>query len=110
MLSRTKPAIGPGAGQQAKDTKKKKALPKVEDFLDARDYTGAITLLEVWNESSSYTKVIVNSICRTTFGVAELKQMCMKMELESKLKLTNKQSWVYFLSHTQISSQNNLRW
>lgn len=49
MLSRTKPAIGPGAGQQAKDQKKKKALPKVEDFLDARDYTGAITLLEVWN-------------------------------------------------------------
>lgn len=74
MLSRTKPAIGPGAGQQAKDTKKKKALPKVEDFLDARDYTGAITLLEVWNESSSYTKVIVNSVCLTTFVVAELKK------------------------------------
>ncbi|PVD38254.1 hypothetical protein C0Q70_00865 [Pomacea canaliculata] len=46
MLSRTKPAIGLGAGQQAKDPKKKKSLPKVEDFLDARDYTGAITLLE----------------------------------------------------------------
>lgn len=47
MLSRTKPAIGPGAGQNATDQKKKKKLPKVEDLLDSRDYTGAITLLEV---------------------------------------------------------------
>ena len=46
MLQRAKPALGPGAAPQ-KDTKKKKKLPKLEDFLQARDYTGAITLLEV---------------------------------------------------------------
>ncbi|KAJ8319242.1 hypothetical protein KUTeg_004333 [Tegillarca granosa] len=46
MLSRAKPAIGPGSTTPAKENKKKKALPKVEDFLAMRDYTGAITLLE----------------------------------------------------------------
>lgn len=47
MLSRTKPAVGPGATTATKDTKKKKKMPTVEEFLDMRDYTGAITLLEV---------------------------------------------------------------
>lgn len=47
MLQRQKPALGPNSGSQQKDTKKKKRLPKLEDFLQARDYTGAITLLEV---------------------------------------------------------------
>lgn len=46
MLQRAKPALGPGATPQ-KETKKKKKLPKLEDFLQARDYTGASTLLEV---------------------------------------------------------------
>lgn len=48
MLQRQRPALGPGSGNQ-KDTKKKKKLPKLEDFLIARDYTGAVTLLEVEN-------------------------------------------------------------
>lgn len=48
MLSRTKPAVGPGATAASKDTKKKKKMPTVEEFLDMRDYTGAITLLEVF--------------------------------------------------------------
>lgn len=47
MLSRQKPAIGPGSSTPAKESKKKKKLPKVDDYLAARDYTGAITLLEV---------------------------------------------------------------
>lgn len=47
MLSRAKPAIGPGSTTPAKENKKKKQMPKVEDFLNMRDYTGAITLLEV---------------------------------------------------------------
>ena len=50
MLSRTKPAVGPGSGNtvsSAKDSKKKRKLPKTEEFLQMRDFTGAITLLEV---------------------------------------------------------------
>ena len=48
MLSRTKPAAGPGSPMVAKDKQKqKKKIPKMDDFLNSRDYTGAITLLEV---------------------------------------------------------------
>ena len=50
MLSRTKPAVGPGSGNtvsSAKDSKKRRKLPKLEDFLQMRDFTGAFTLLEV---------------------------------------------------------------
>lgn len=47
ILSRTKPAelaeeVGPSPSHQ-----KKKKLPKLGDFLARRDYTGAMTLLEV---------------------------------------------------------------
>ena len=45
LLSRSKPATGPTATEEKE--KKKKKLPKLEDFLSARDYTGAVTLLEV---------------------------------------------------------------
>ena len=48
MLQRARPALGPGSGPQ-KETKKKKKLPKLEDFLQARDYTGAIYI--TWGKS-----------------------------------------------------------
>ena len=54
MLSRAKPAIGPGSTTPAKENKKKKQMPKVEDFLNMRDYTGAITLLEVIFKTKKY--------------------------------------------------------
>jgi len=47
ILSRNKPARGPAAGGQTAKEKEKKDLPKLEDFLQARDYSGAMTLLEV---------------------------------------------------------------
>ena len=53
MLSRTKPANAPPAAAAAKDQKKKKKIPKLEDLLDNRDYTGAITLLEVMTNMRS---------------------------------------------------------
>ena len=47
MLSRQKPATGPGSSTPAQESKKKKQMPTLEEYLDKRDYTGAITLLEV---------------------------------------------------------------
>jgi intraflagellar transport protein 56 len=44
LLSRAKPASGPATVEEKE--KKKKKLPKLEDFVAARDYTGAVTLLE----------------------------------------------------------------
>ena len=43
-MSRAKPASGPATVEEKE--KKKKKLPKLEDFVGARDYTGAVTLLE----------------------------------------------------------------
>lgn len=47
ILSRAKPALGANTGPQVTAATNKKALPKLEDFLSKRDFTGAITLLEV---------------------------------------------------------------
>ena len=44
--------MGPGSAGTTKETKKKKKVPKVDDFLENRDFTGAITLLEVGYLSS----------------------------------------------------------
>ena len=44
LLSRTKAAVDPETEAQGK---KKKTLPKLDDFLNKRDYTGAATLIEV---------------------------------------------------------------
>jgi hypothetical protein len=48
ILSRSKPATGPGQAAQSQQTQGRKQVPRVEDFLETRDYTGAITVLEVW--------------------------------------------------------------
>ena len=52
ILSRSKPAAAAGGGATGTSTspvkeRKKKKLPKLDDFLQNRDYVGAITLLDV---------------------------------------------------------------
>ncbi len=46
MLSRTKAAEDPAKKQEAIEKQKKK-LPELEEFIQKRDYSGAIALLEV---------------------------------------------------------------
>ncbi|XP_021938675.1 intraflagellar transport protein 56 isoform X2 [Zootermopsis nevadensis] len=46
ILSRSKPAAGPSYTAQSQQTQSQKQVPKVEDFLATRDYTGALTVLE----------------------------------------------------------------
>lgn len=52
ILSRVKPAVG-GESHVAEKKKKNKTkkIPRVEDYLNQRDYLGAITLLEVSNHT-----------------------------------------------------------
>ncbi|XP_067129571.1 intraflagellar transport protein 56 [Centruroides vittatus] len=45
LLSRTKPATGPGVAPSTESRNKSK-VPSLEDFLKNRDFTGAMTLLE----------------------------------------------------------------
>lgn len=40
--------MGPGSAGTSGENKKKKKIPKVEEFLQNRDFTGARTLLEVY--------------------------------------------------------------
>jgi intraflagellar transport protein 56 len=46
MLSRAKPVASSNAAS-VNTKEKKKSKPELEDFIKERDYTGAITLLEV---------------------------------------------------------------
>ena len=48
-LSRSEPIAGGGAAARAAQAKKekKKRMPKLEEFLQTRDYVGAMTLLDV---------------------------------------------------------------
>ena len=59
ILSRAKPAIAPANGEGTAggaQTSKTKQLPKLEEFLSQRDYTGAMSLLEFnRNSGASYT-------------------------------------------------------
>lgn len=47
MLSRAKPAVTGETLQMDKKKKKGKKIPKLEEYLTNRDYSGALTLLEV---------------------------------------------------------------
>ncbi|KAG7210462.1 hypothetical protein KM043_011989 [Ampulex compressa] len=51
ILSRAKPASSEGVRKSAT----RKEIPKLEEFLERRDYTGALTLLEFNNTSSNST-------------------------------------------------------
>nr|KAF6470503.1 tetratricopeptide repeat domain 26 [Molossus molossus] len=46
MLSRAKPAVGGDPPHTDKRKKKGRKIPKLEELLSQRDFTGAITLLE----------------------------------------------------------------
>ena len=57
ILSRAKPAIAPANGEGTAggaQTSKTKQLPKLEEFLSQRDYTGAMSLLEFNRNSGAY--------------------------------------------------------
>ncbi|XP_076455772.1 intraflagellar transport protein 56-like isoform X3 [Babylonia areolata] len=94
MLSRTKPAIGPGAAQ-TKDQKKKKALPKVEDFLDARDYTGAITLLEFSRASGKGNEETDMWIAFCAFHLGDYKRAMEEYERLSKREGCHPDVWLF---------------
>ncbi|XP_057310931.1 intraflagellar transport protein 56-like [Hydractinia symbiolongicarpus] len=74
MLQRQKPALGPNSGSQQKDTKKKKRLPKLEDFLQARDYTGAITLLEFTRQAGKNSEDIALWVAYCAFHLGDYKK------------------------------------
>ncbi|KAK3705828.1 hypothetical protein QZH41_011522 [Actinostola sp. cb2023] len=90
MLSRTKPAMGPGSGtsvSSAKDTKKKRKLPKFEDLLNMRDFTGALTLLEFNRNSGKGNEETILWIVYCAFHLSDYKK-----SMEEYLPLTKSEA------------------
>ncbi|XP_036720367.1 intraflagellar transport protein 56 isoform X2 [Balaenoptera musculus] len=77
MLSRAKPAVGRDLPHTDKRKKKGRKIPKLEELLSQRDFTGAITLLEEYEnatkEENCNPEVWVNLAC-TYFFLGMYKQ------------------------------------
>jgi len=74
LLQRAKPAVGPGSAVVAKEGKKKKKLPKINDFLDSRDFTGAATLLEFNRNAGKVTESTDEWIAYCSFHLGSYKK------------------------------------
>lgn len=97
MLSRKKPAVGPGSGNtvsSAKDSKKKRKLPKLEDFLQMRDFTGAITLLEFNRNSGKASEETNLWIAYTAFHLGDHKKAMEEYLALTKSEACHPDVWV----------------
>ena len=56
MLSRAKPAVGGDLPHTDRRKKKGRKIPKLEELLSQRDFTGAITLLEVMSREGCFLR------------------------------------------------------
>ncbi|XP_055875861.1 intraflagellar transport protein 56-like isoform X1 [Biomphalaria glabrata] len=95
MLSRTKPALGPGSVATGKETKKKKKMPTVEEFLDMRDYTGAITLLEFSRNAGKGNEETDLWIAYCAFHLGDYKRAMEEYERLTKREGANPDVWLY---------------
>lgn len=97
MLSRKKPAVGPGSGNtvsSAKDSKKKRKLPKLEDLLQMRDYTGAITLAEFNRNSGKGSEETNLWIAYTAFHLGDYKKAMEEYLALTKSEACHPDVWV----------------
>lgn len=97
MLSRKKPAVGPGSGNtvsSAKESKKKRKLPKLEDFLQMRDYTGAITLAEFNRNSGKGSEETNLWIAYTAFHLGDYKKAMEEYLALTKSEACHPDVWV----------------
>lgn len=97
MLSRKKPAVGPGSGNtvsSAKDSKKKRKLPKLEDLLLMRDYTGAITLAEFNRNSGKGSEETNLWIAYTAFHLGDYKKAMEEYLALTKSEACHPDVWV----------------
>ncbi|KAK0055900.1 intraflagellar transport protein 56 [Biomphalaria pfeifferi] len=95
MLSRTKPALGPGSVATGTETKKKKKMPTVEEFLDMRDYTGAITLLEFSRNAGKGNEETDLWIAYCAFHLGDYKRAMEEYERLTKREGANPDVWLY---------------
>lgn len=95
MLSRMKPATHSGPAIPAKEAQKKKEVPKLEDFLSKRDYTGAITLLEFDRHSGKGGEETDLWIAYCAFHLGDYKRAMEEYEKMLERDSCNPDVWVY---------------
>lgn len=93
LLSRAKPASGPATVEEKE--KKKKKLPKLEDFVAARDYTGAVTLLEFEraNKKNDIQTAMWISYCY--FHLGDYRRCLKEYKELTQMKGVPPEVWVY---------------
>lgn len=94
MLSRQKPATGPGSSTPAQEAKKKKQMPKLEEFLDSRDYTGAIVLSEFTRNSGKGSEETDMWVAYCAFHLGEYKRAMEEYEKMTKRDGCNPEVWI----------------
>lgn len=94
MLSRQKPATGPGSSTPAQEAKKKKQMPKLEEFLDSRDYTGAIVLSEFTRNSGKGSEETDMWVAYCAFHLGEYKRAMEEYEKMTKRDSCNPEVWI----------------
>ncbi|XP_072506197.1 intraflagellar transport protein 56 isoform X1 [Notamacropus eugenii] len=94
MLSRAKPAVGGDLQQVDKRKKKGRKIPKLEELLSQRDFTGAITLLEFKRHVGEQDEDADLWIGYCAFHLGDYKRALEEYESVTKEEGCNPEVWV----------------
>ncbi|XP_011850862.1 PREDICTED: intraflagellar transport protein 56 isoform X5 [Mandrillus leucophaeus] len=94
MLSRAKPAVGRGVQPTDKKKKKGRKIPKLEELLSKRDFTGAITLLEFKRHVGEEEEDTNLWIGYCAFHLGDYKRALEEYENATKEENCNSEVWV----------------
>ncbi|XP_011796948.1 PREDICTED: intraflagellar transport protein 56 [Colobus angolensis palliatus] len=94
MLSRAKPAVGRGVQPTDKRKKKGRKIPKLEELLSKRDFTGAITLLEFKRHVGEEEEDTNLWIGYCAFHLGDYKRALEEYENATKEENCNSEVWV----------------
>ncbi|XP_028345492.1 intraflagellar transport protein 56 isoform X5 [Physeter macrocephalus] len=94
MLSRAKPAVGRDLPHTDKRKKKGRKIPKLEELLSQRDFTGAITLLEFKRHVGEQEEDTNLWIGYCAFHLGDYKRALEEYENATKEENCNPEVWV----------------
>uniref|UniRef100_A0A2I3HYY3 Intraflagellar transport protein 56 n=1 Tax=Nomascus leucogenys TaxID=61853 RepID=A0A2I3HYY3_NOMLE len=94
MLSRAKPAVGRGVQHTDKRKKRDRKIPKLEELLSKRDFTGAITLLEFKRHVGEEEEDTNLWIGYCAFHLGDYKRALEEYENATKEENCNSEVWV----------------
>uniref|UniRef100_A0A8C9ACI7 Intraflagellar transport protein 56 n=1 Tax=Prolemur simus TaxID=1328070 RepID=A0A8C9ACI7_PROSS len=94
MLSRAKPAVGGDVQHTDKRKKKGRKVPKLEELLSQRDFTGAITLLEFKRHVGEQEEDTNLWIGYCAFHLGDYKRALEEYENATKEENCNPEVWV----------------